>query len=792
MDNTSANSFEYLDSPDISLFLLPQIETADSKVGNFNWIKTDINIKSELFIILPSDSDLMSTLSGIDTIKSAQLSIIFLDWEQCHQNVENFPWCLSNSRFSAVLSSVIENENIKIKDLINRLEINQMADLVVSTGNGRIGSSDSSRQFESNYLNENSASLILSNKDDFALIDSVLNDKVMRESAKVWRTPVFLIEKALKESGKHFVLDHDFWKKYLLLGGECIVDGQSNNIVNKVIGKSDTSLLSDQVLEIAGVPELKLDSRDLLLPSNKINRSHKLVEELLSQLGKPLLLLNTFSLCFVQEINRLTYGRQFNRLVDYILVNQFGIKKGFYERIKMKVLNERSNVANVVNNIISLTAEFIDNVDINLVREDHLKNYWFFILELQGLGDETGALLLAAKVSRLMGLQDKENLFLQQCVKKDEKQFWQRFEEVYRFSLPFPKLLNKLEMDECRFSAETFKRHKKVYFFPDYSNANSYQTEVYRSSINEGVDVQGIRHFEELAELTNANTPGLVHIHWINAIFEKVEEKDKALRNDSFFTLINELQSKGWEIFWTVHNRYSHSSLGIEFEDKFRHRLSSIVDKVILHHPCIKYNIEQWLSSEARVEFMEHGSYQVDSLSLKRETAKDSFGFEKNDMVLGIFGKIKPYKLLDRVLHHLLPILKDNPRIKVIVAGEQMCEKAKKSIPLLPKNQVLIDNTFVDNEQLSKYYQASDFVILSYKDILTSGSLFQSFSFGRPVIAPKLGTIPNYVIDDYNGYLYDTDDDIPKILKCIDKLQESSIDILCENALHASSTLTWP
>ena len=48
---------------------------------------------------------------------------------------------------------------------------------------------------------------------------------------------------------------------------------------------------------------------------------------------------------------------------------------------------------------------------------------------------------------------------------------------------------------------------------------------------------------------------------------------------------------------------------------------------------------------------------------------------------------------------------------------------------------------------------AADVVVLPYREILTSGAIILAMSFGKPIIAPKIGCIPDY-IDDNGGFLY--------------------------------------
>jgi glycosyltransferase involved in cell wall biosynthesis len=83
-------------------------------------------------------------------------------------------------------------------------------------------------------------------------------------------------------------------------------------------------------------------------------------------------------------------------------------------------------------------------------------------------------------------------------------------------------------------------------------------------------------------------------------------------------------------------------------------------------------------------------------------------------------------------------------------------------------------------------------VLLSYRDILTSGSLFQAFSFGAPVIAPSLGSIPAYVVDGWNGFLYESPEELGKILNDFKKLSKLKVSTMGENGLTSIKSISWP
>jgi glycosyltransferase involved in cell wall biosynthesis len=60
----------------------------------------------------------------------------------------------------------------------------------------------------------------------------------------------------------------------------------------------------------------------------------------------------------------------------------------------------------------------------------------------------------------------------------------------------------------------------------------------------------------------------------------------------------------------------------------------------------------------------------------------------------------------------------------------------------------------VPSENLQLYLNACDVVVLPYREDLTSGAAMLALSFGRPVVAPRMGTLEELLTDDC-GVLYD-------------------------------------
>ena len=99
------------------------------------------------------------------------------------------------------------------------------------------------------------------------------------------------------------------------------------------------------------------------------------------------------------------------------------------------------------------------------------------------------------------------------------------------------------------------------------------------------------------------------------------------------------------------------------------------------------------------------------------------------------------------------------PGLRLIVAGRPRRPEAAAPIAAAaaadPRVSLRLD--FVPDDQLQVLLNASDAVVLPFRDILTSGSMILAMSFGRAIVAPSMGCLPD-TLPPGGGILYDPDD----------------------------------
>jgi glycosyltransferase involved in cell wall biosynthesis len=103
-------------------------------------------------------------------------------------------------------------------------------------------------------------------------------------------------------------------------------------------------------------------------------------------------------------------------------------------------------------------------------------------------------------------------------------------------------------------------------------------------------------------------------------------------------------------------------------------------------------------------------------------------------------------------------------------------------------DKVTLVNDFVPNEDVHKYFQVSDAIMLYYLTATPSGVESIAYNFNMPMLATRVGHFPETVRDGYNGYLAepgDTDSMAEAMNKAIEK------PIPRENIEETSRSMSW-
>ncbi|NEQ39105.1 MAG: glycosyltransferase family 4 protein [Okeania sp. SIO3I5] len=285
----------------------------------------------------------------------------------------------------------------------------------------------------------------------------------------------------------------------------------------------------------------------------------------------------------------------------------------------------------------------------------------------------------------------------------------------------------------------------------------------------------------------------VVHVHWIYSFFRDDHQWLYLLSSLGFILDICICRITGLKIVWTVHNSISHDSKFPGLELWTRRQFVKLVDRIIcLNQMTLETIAQEYKFNPAKAIAIPHGHYRdvyqkpVDSAEAKKE-----LNLPESGKVYLNLGLLRPYKGIE----NLLQVWQDNQDIfagnTLLIVGKPWNEDYAQKLQDLSAgiDGVIIYPEFVDNNKLHLYFSAANVVILPLKKILNSGSLILAMSFGKPVIAPRLGGIVE-VLREANDLLYDPEDK-EGLLKAMQKSTEIDLDELSRLVIKACDRLDW-
>ena len=206
------------------------------------------------------------------------------------------------------------------------------------------------------------------------------------------------------------------------------------------------------------------------------------------------------------------------------------------------------------------------------------------------------------------------------------------------------------------------------------------------------------------------------------------------------------------KIIWTVHNLYSHKSFFPKVEKLGKNFFSKKVDSIICHCNNAKKLVQKEFGvNPGKIHIIPHGNY-IPSYknTISRERAREKLNLNNDDFIFLFFGRIRPYKGIGNLIKSFKSI-HTNENLKLLIVGKVFKPQIKNLLikSTSEEKRIILKLKKIPDDDIQIYMNASDVIVTPYKDVLTSGQVILAMSFGKPIIAPKLGCIINTL--DVNG-----------------------------------------
>jgi glycosyltransferase involved in cell wall biosynthesis len=144
---------------------------------------------------------------------------------------------------------------------------------------------------------------------------------------------------------------------------------------------------------------------------------------------------------------------------------------------------------------------------------------------------------------------------------------------------------------------------------------------------------------------------------------------------------------------------------------------------------------------------------------ISEENTKERLGYSPENKILLFFGYVRKYKGLDLLIEAIPDIIKEIPEIRLLIVGEfydDLSTYFERIKDLGVSDYVKIVNKFIPNEEVGKYYLASDLNVLPYRSATQSGILNVSYGFLKPVLVTNIEGLSEFVKDGKTGIIIES------------------------------------
>jgi glycosyltransferase involved in cell wall biosynthesis len=129
----------------------------------------------------------------------------------------------------------------------------------------------------------------------------------------------------------------------------------------------------------------------------------------------------------------------------------------------------------------------------------------------------------------------------------------------------------------------------------------------------------------------------------------------------------------------------------------------------------------------------------------------DGHGQEDPALVL-FFGRIWEYKGLEYLIRAEPIVAERIPGLRICIAGAGEDLGRYRAMMQHP-DRFIIHNHYISDEMRADLFRRSSLVVLPYLEASQSGVVPLAYAFGKPVVATRVGGLPELVADGWNGLL---------------------------------------
>jgi len=319
--------------------------------------------------------------------------------------------------------------------------------------------------------------------------------------------------------------------------------------------------------------------------------------------------------------------------------------------------------------------------------------------------------------------------------------------------------------------------------FPRRVAGNPYCDLLYGRLTALGVDVDADAQLSFEWLVRNRQRVGVLHLHWPEFYYRGRAGAATVRALVGFLACVAVARALGYRIVWTIHNALPHEP---HPADRMVRWILMRVARTAVHSRAARRALPPGGALPAVVP---HGHYiGVYPDTVSRRDARARLGIAAGDRVLLFFGQVRDYKGIADLVQAFRTV--SDPHVKLVVAGRPSAAADAEALRRLAADdaRIQLHLRFIPDDEVQVFFRSSDFVVLPYRHVLTSGVAILALSFGRPLVVPRLGCLQD--LDGGCAISYDADD--PQGLeRALETAGRADPSLMAQHARAQAASLEW-
>lgn len=235
--------------------------------------------------------------------------------------------------------------------------------------------------------------------------------------------------------------------------------------------------------------------------------------------------------------------------------------------------------------------------------------------------------------------------------------------------------------------------------------------------------------------IRNKQKVGVCYFHWPESIWRSKSLLYNYIKGLYFILNCTTAKFLGYKLIWSAHNKLPHEYRSYYFEILLRKFIVRYFDLIIGHSVNTYSDLKSIIKTDFSKKYVlaEHGFYE-DVYQPANTITRESLGIPENKIIVLLKASSKGYQGTNTVLNYIKSN-KINSRFHFLIFGKEHIEH---DFQFNEANPVSLYKRKINETELADLLKMSDFVLMPYTSITTSGFYFLAMTFHKPVIAPGI------------------------------------------------------